>query len=57
MVLDKKQKTVSIFELTVPADHRIEISNKLKFEKYQNFMSDILTVKPSVTPFDPTQDL
>ena len=45
VIVDKKQKTVTIFELTFPADHRIEVSNKLKFKKYQHFLSDITTYR------------
>ena len=52
VMVDKKPKPVSIFELTVPVEHRIEVSNKLKFKKYQYFQSDITTFKPSVTPFE-----
>ena len=52
LIVDKKQKAVSIFELTDPAEHRIEVSSKLIFEKYQHFLSDITTFKSSVTPFE-----
>ena len=52
VIVSKKEKSVSIFELTVPAEHRIEAAHKLKTEKYQHFLTDIKSFKPSVTPFE-----
>ena len=52
VILDKKSKKISIFELTVPNELRIETSHKLKTEKYQHFLSDITIYQPSLTPFE-----
>ena len=52
VVLDQKNKTVDIFELTCPGETRIDIAHKLKKEKYQHFEKDILTYKASVIPFE-----
>ena len=41
VIIDKQTKKVNIYELTVPGEHRIEISNKIKTEKYQHFLTDI----------------
>ena len=52
VIIDRKTKTVEIFELTVPGEHRIEISNKLKTEKYEHFLRDITSYKPSLSAFE-----
>ena len=52
VVVDKSRKEVSIFELTCPAETRIDISNKLKSEKYAHFETDITAYKASVIPFE-----
>ena len=52
VVVDKSKKEVSIFELTCPAETRIDISNKLKSEKYAHFETDITAYKASVIPFE-----
>ena len=45
VIVDKKQKTVSIFELTVPVEHRIEISEVSAFPvRYYN----IQTIRHSI---------
>ena len=48
----KVSKEVSMFELTVPSETRIEISNKLKLDKYKHFTTDIQNHKVTVTPFE-----
>ena len=50
VIIDKEKKTTNIFELTVPGESRLKISETLKFEKYQHFTSDIPGC--SVTPFE-----
>ena len=52
VVIDRETKKVDIFELTVPGEHRIEISNKLKSDKYQHFLTDITHYQPTVTAFE-----
>ena len=39
--IDQKKKTVEIAELTVPFEPRLEISHRLKTEKYSHFVTDI----------------
>ena len=52
VIINKKEPKVSIFELTVPSEQRIEISNKLKSDKYQHFITDITSHTVTVTPFE-----
>ena len=52
VIIDKKQKSIHIFELTVPGEMRIITAHKLKLEKYQHFQTDINTLKVSVHPFE-----
>ena len=52
VIIDKKSKTLDIFELTVPTEHRIKTANELKFQKYQHFKSNIKTHTVKVTPFE-----
>ena len=52
VIIDKKTRKIDIFELTVPGEARLEISNKLKTEKYQHFVSDISSYTVSVTAFE-----
>ena len=49
---EQTKKTVSIFELTVPSEARIETSNKIKLEKYEHFKQDIKNYEVSVIPFE-----
>ena len=52
VIIDKKAKSINIFELTVPGEGRLDISHKLKKEKYQHFETDISTYSATVTPFE-----
>ena len=52
VVIDNKQKLVTIFELTVPGENRISEAHRLKSEKYQHFYTDIKSHKVSVLPFE-----
>ena len=52
VILDRKTRTLSIFELTVPNESRIEVSHNLKAEKYQHFLADVTQFKPFVIPFE-----
>ena len=52
VIIDKKSKSLEIFELTVPGESRISISHNLKLGKYQHFETDIHTYKVSVLPFE-----
>ena len=51
-VVDKQKKTVDIFELTCPAEHKIETANRLKAQKYSHFETDIIHYKAPVIPFE-----
>ena len=51
-IINKQDKTISIFELTVPSEQRIEAANKLKIEKYQHFLSDISSLQPNLKCFE-----
>ena len=52
VIIDKRKKTISIFELTVPGEARLKISHSLKQEKYQHFTSDIKSLSVSVSAFE-----
>ena len=52
VIIDNRDNSVKIFELTVPAEHRIDTASKLKMAKYQHFSSDISTHTTSVVPFE-----
>ena len=52
MIVEKSNKTVTIFELTIPAEHRIKSAHELKFQKYQHFITDIQTYTVKVIPFE-----
>ena len=48
---DKNTKSVTIFELTVPVEHRLKIAHDLKYQKYSHFTrNENFTV--SVVPFE-----
>ena len=50
--MDEKKKTVSIFELTVPAEPRLDIAHTLKMNSYSHFSSDIKSHTVTVIPFE-----
>ena len=52
VIVDRKNRTASIFELTCPAEHRIETANRLKEHKYIHFQTDIKHFKTTVAPFE-----
>ena len=52
VIIEKSTKKVTVFELTVPAEHRIETANKLKQEKYAHLSADATTSHLSVIPFE-----
>ena len=41
VIVDKRQKTVSIFELAMPAELRLDIAHTLKMNSYSHFSTDI----------------
>ena len=52
VIVDKKNKEVNIFELTVPSESRIKISHNLKYHKYQHLISDIGGQSVNIIPFE-----
>ena len=52
VIIDKKSKSLNIFELTVPGETRIKTAHNLKYEKYQHFTTDVPNYKVSVCPFE-----
>ena len=52
VIINNSNKTIKLFELTVPGELRIEKANKLKFDKYQHFETTITSHQTSVVPFE-----
>ena len=52
VILDKKSKTVHIFELTVPFESNIVSRNISKNNKYAYLSTDITFFKPTITAFE-----
>ena len=52
VIIDKKSKSVHIFELTVPGEARLDIAHKLKENSYAHFLTDIRSNSVTVTPFE-----
>ena len=52
VIIDQKTKSVSMFELTVPGETRLETAHKLKMESYSHFITDIQSHTVSVIPFE-----
>ena len=51
-VLDKKTKSFNIFELTCPLETNIGKRHSEKTNKYSHFLTDITSLKPTVTCFE-----
>ena len=51
VVVDKESQKIHLFELTVPGEHRIDVSNKLKSDKYSHFVTDCAPYTCTVTCF------
>ena len=52
VIVDKKKKSVAVFELTCPAEHRIATAHTLKANKYSHFESDNTHMSVTVQPFE-----
>ena len=52
VIVDQRTKSVKIFELTVPAEPRLETAHSLKMESYSHFSTDIKTHTVTVIPFE-----
>ena len=54
VIIDKKKKTIHIFELTCSFETNIEDANRRKSNKYQHFETDLADtgLKPFIVPFE-----
>ena len=52
VIVDRKNKAVNIFELTVPFESNIKERNTYKNNKYAYLLTDITELRPSVTAFE-----
>jgi hypothetical protein len=52
VVINEKDKTVHILELTVPFEHNIKTRHTYKANKYSHFTRDITNYKATVIPFE-----
>ena len=52
VIVDKKNKDIHIFELTVPGESRIHEAHRIKTEKYQHFQSDIRSHRITILLFE-----
>ena len=52
VIVDKKFKSVNIFELTIPGETRLDTAHSLKTEAYSDFVRDIKSNTVTVTPFE-----
>ena len=52
VIIDRKNKTISIFELTVSNEMNIDNAHLYKENKYAYFLTDISSLSPTVTAFE-----
>ena len=52
VLIDNKEKTINLFELTVPIEHNIDIRHQEKSDKYSHFLTDCSGFKCNVTAFE-----
>jgi len=52
VIVNEKEKTVDIFELTVPFEGNIKARNTYKSNRYAHFVKDITSHKATVTAFE-----
>ena len=52
VVVDRESQKIHLFELTMPGEHRIDVSNKLKSDKYSHFVTDCAPYTCTVTCFE-----
>ena len=52
VVIDRKRKSVNIFELTVPFEHNIAARNKDKSDRYASMKTDISNYEVNIEPFE-----
>ena len=52
VIINRMEKKMDIFELTVPLEKNIKDANTQKMNKYEHFITDITTRDVSVHPFE-----
>ena len=52
VVVEEESKRIQIFELTMPGEHRIDESNRLKSNKYNHFVTDCAPYTCTLTCFE-----
>ena len=52
VIIDEERKKLEIFELTCPAETRIDAAHELKIDKYAHFVTDIKNYATQVTAFE-----
>ena len=52
VILNKKKKEISMFELTVPFEHNISSRHEYKMNNYAHFKTDITNYKANVEAFE-----
>ena len=52
VVVEEESKIIPIFELTMPGEHRMEESNRLKSNKYNHFVTDCAPFTCILTCFE-----
>ena len=52
VIIDRKKKSINIFELTVPFEHNIQARNTDKNNRYSSMQTDIQNYKVNLEPFE-----
>ena len=52
VIIDRMEEKMDIFELAVPLETNIKNANTQKMNKYEQFITDIITRDVSVHPFE-----
>ena len=52
VIVNRRKKEVSMFELTVPFEHNISSKHQFKMNSYSHFESDITNYKTKVDAFE-----
>ena len=52
ILIDRQERTLNVWELTIPAETRIEAAHNRKQEKYEHLTRDITNFTVNVEPFE-----
>ena len=52
VIIDKKQKTLNVFELTVPYEHNEKVRHTEKQNRYASMETDIVRIKANIVAFE-----